>query len=54
MAGQIAADIISLEFVTQAHQLGEGKASVLASLLGPSVMTYGWEARRWIAMSSSN
>jgi hypothetical protein len=28
-------DIISLEFVTQAHLLGEGKASVLASLLGP-------------------
>jgi hypothetical protein len=26
---------LSLEFVTQVHQLGEGKASVLASLLGP-------------------
>ena len=26
---------LSLEFVTQIHQLGEGKASVLASLLGP-------------------
>jgi hypothetical protein len=28
-------DIITLEFVTQAHQLGQGKSSVLASLLGP-------------------
>jgi hypothetical protein len=28
-------DIIDLEFVTQAHQLGGGKASVLTSLLGP-------------------
>jgi hypothetical protein len=28
-------DIVNLEFVTQAHLLGEGKASVLASLLGP-------------------
>ncbi len=26
---------LSLEFVTQVHQLGEGKATVLASLLGP-------------------
>jgi hypothetical protein len=26
---------LSLEFVTQVHQLGEGRASVLASLLGP-------------------
>jgi hypothetical protein len=26
---------LSLEFVTQVHQLGEGKASLLASLLGP-------------------
>jgi len=28
-------ETLSLEFVTQVHQLGEGKASVLASLLGP-------------------
>jgi hypothetical protein len=28
-------DMVSLEFVTQAHLLGQGKASVLASLLGP-------------------
>jgi hypothetical protein len=29
-------DIVNLEFVTQAHLLGGGKASVLASLLGPA------------------
>jgi hypothetical protein len=28
-------ETLSLEFVTQVHQLGEGKPSVLASLLGP-------------------
>jgi hypothetical protein len=28
-------DIVDLEFVTRAHQLGQGKSSVLASLLGP-------------------
>ena len=28
-------DIVTLEFVTQVHQLGQGKSSVLASLLGP-------------------
>jgi hypothetical protein len=28
-------DIITLEFVTQVHLLGQGKSSVLASLLGP-------------------
>jgi hypothetical protein len=28
-------DMVTLEFVTQAHQLGQGKSSVLASLLGP-------------------
>ena len=30
-------DSVSLDFVTQAHQLGAGKASVLASLLGPEL-----------------
>ncbi|NMO52310.1 TIR domain-containing protein [Actinoplanes sp. TBRC 11911] len=28
-------ELLTLEFVTQVHQLGEGRASVLASLLGP-------------------
>jgi hypothetical protein len=28
-------DIVTLEFVTQVHRLGQGKSSVLASLLGP-------------------
>jgi hypothetical protein len=28
-------DVVTLEFVTQAHQYSEGKASVLAGLLGP-------------------
>jgi hypothetical protein len=28
-------DTVSLEFVAQAHQLGQGRSSVLASLLGP-------------------
>lgn len=28
-------ETVSLEFVTQVHQLGEGKSSLLASLLGP-------------------
>jgi hypothetical protein len=28
-------DTVDLEFVTRVHQLGEGKSSVLASLLGP-------------------
>lgn len=43
---------VSLDFVTLAHQYADGRPSLLAGLLGPQALGYGWETWRWIAMDS--
>ena len=47
-------EALNLEFVTQVHQLRRRKAEPACQSSGSQVLMYGWEARRWITMSSCN